>query len=189
MSVLLPSSTLPAVMKRRTPRSSITGGRASTSPSGAMLEVSFLLAALHGRLGRLVVHARRAALGDRGYRRLGDDRRGRSRRRLYRAGAGDVSHCPETHQQVFRLFTRARRGELGDRNEQAVPADDAAPVGVVNRRYGEALPLDVLPDVELRPVADGKHAHVLALRHAGVVEIPQLGTLVLRIPLAELVAE
>src|SRR5262252_6253730 len=189
MSVLLPSSTLPAVMKRRTPRSSITGGGTSISPSGAMLEVPFLLAALHGRLGGLVVHARRAALGDRGHGRLGYDRRGRSRRRLDRAGAGDVSHRPETHRKIFDRLAWAWRGEVGHRNEETVPADDAAPVGVVNRGHGEPLPLDVLPDVELSPVADGKNAHVLALRHAGVVEIPQLGTLVLRIPLTELVAE
>src|SRR5215470_11880466 len=139
MSVLLPSSTLPAVMKRRTPRSSITGGRASISPSGAILEVPFLLAALHRRFRRLVA--------------------------------------------------RARRGDHGDRDEKTVPAHDAAPVRVVDRGDGEPLALDVLPHVELGPVADGEHAHMLALRHAGVVEAPQLGALVLRIPLSELVAE
>src|SRR2546422_5423162 len=39
------------------------------------------------------------------------------------------------------------------------------------------------PHIELRPVADGEHSHVFALRHAGVVEVPQLRALVLRIPL------
>src|SRR5207248_1604658 len=47
----------------------------------------------------------------------------------------------------------------------------------------------VLPDVELRPIGDGEHADVLALTNARVVQIPQLGTLRARVPLAEVVAE
>ena len=49
--------------------------------------------------------------------------------------------------------------------------------------------LDVLPHVELGPVGDREHPHVLALAVAAVVEPPQLGPLVLRIPLPELVTE
>ena len=49
--------------------------------------------------------------------------------------------------------------------------------------------LDVLPDVELGPVRQREHADVLALAVPAVVEVPQLGPLVLRVPLAELVAE
>ena len=53
----------------------------------------------------------------------------------------------------------------------------------------DALLGDVLPDVELGPVAQREHPDVLALVVAAVVEAPQLGPLVLRVPLAEVVAE
>ena len=48
---------------------------------------------------------------------------------------------------------------------------------------------DVLPDVELGPVRDREDPDVLAGMVAAVVQAPQLGPLVLRVPLAELVAE
>src|SRR5205085_1640367 len=43
--------------------------------------------------------------------------------------------------------------------------------------------------VELGPVRDREHAHVLALANARVVEVPELRPLRARIPLAEVVAE
>ena len=52
----------------------------------------------------------------------------------------------------------------------------------------DALAADVVPDVELGPVRQREDPHVLALVDAAVVEAPQLGALVLRVPLAELVA-
>src|SRR5436190_2257693 len=48
---------------------------------------------------------------------------------------------------------------------------------------------DVLPHVELGPVADREHADALALAVLPVVERPQLGALVLRVPLTEVVPE
>jgi len=62
-------------------------------------------------------------------------------------------------------------------------------VGEVDRRQFEAFALDVLPDIHFRPVRDREGTDVLALVAAGVVQVPQLGALVLRIPLTELVAE
>src|SRR2546430_2201035 len=73
ISVLLPSSTLPAVMKRNTPRSSTAGAVRSISPSKVISEVSFLLAPFHGGFRGLVVHARGPALGDRSQSRLCED--------------------------------------------------------------------------------------------------------------------
>jgi len=61
-------------------------------------------------------------------------------------------------------------------------------VGEVDRRDLDPFLLDVLPDVELGPVAEGEDAEVLAPAVAPVVERPELGPLVLRVPLAELVA-
>ena len=60
---------------------------------------------------------------------------------------------------------------------------------VIDVWHGDLFALDVLPHIEFRPVADREHAHVLALVHASVVQVPQFGTLVLRVPLAEFVAE
>ena len=57
------------------------------------------------------------------------------------------------------------------------------------RRDLEPLREDVLPHVELGPVRDREHAHVLAPPHAAVVEAPQLRALAPRVPLAEVVAE
>src|SRR5436309_4560145 len=189
ISVLLPSSTLPAVMKRNTPRSSTAGGFRSISPSKLISEVSLLLAPLHGGFRSLIVHARRTALGDSGQRGLCDDFSRRCGVGFHRAGATDVTHRAEAHRQLFQFLALAWGGDLGNRYEQTVPAHDGPAVRIVDRGHGEALALDVLPHIELRPVADGEHSHVFALRHAGVVEVPQLRALVLRIPLAELVAE
>src|SRR5712692_4507724 len=189
ISVLLPSSTLPAVMKRNTPRSSTASGFRSISPSKLISEVSLLLAPLHGGFRSLIVHARRPALGDSGQHGLGDDLSRRCGGGLHRAGATDVTDGAEAHRQLFQFLALARGSDVGNGHQQAVPAHDGPAVRIVDRGHGEALALDVLPHIELRPVADGEHSHVFALRHAGVVEVPQLRALVLRIPLAELVAE
>src|SRR5713101_1848709 len=60
---------------------------------------------------------------------------------------------------------------------------------VVDRRDLDLVLGDVLPDVELGPVRQRKHPDVLAVAVTPVVEIPQLGSLVLRIPLPEVVTK
>ena len=62
-------------------------------------------------------------------------------------------------------------------------------VGEVDEQHVQLLAGDVLPHVELGPIGDRKGADVLALADAPVVERPQLGPLVLGIPLAEVVPE
>ena len=59
----------------------------------------------------------------------------------------------------------------------------------VNGGNLEFLALDVFPDIHLGPVGEGEDAHVLAGIEPAVVEVPDLGALVLGIPLAEAVAE
>ena len=78
---------------------------------------------------------------------------------------------------------------VGHRVEHPVALEDLALVGEVDGRHLELLEREVLPDVELGPVADREHPHALAAADATVVDVPQLGTLVLRIPAAEVVAE
>src|SRR5229473_8399178 len=104
ISVLLPSSTLPAVMKRNTPRSSTAGGFRSISPSKLISEVPLLLAPLHGGFRSLIVHARRPALGDRGQRRFGDDLGRRGSHGFHGTGAADVAHGAETHRKLFHFL-------------------------------------------------------------------------------------
>ena len=56
--------------------------------------------------------------------------------------------------------------------------------GEIQRHHRNVLRVDVLPDVQLRPVRERKHADALALVDAAVVQVPQLRPLVLRVPLA-----
>src|SRR5205085_1217665 len=76
-----------------------------------------------------------------------------------------------------------------DHDEHAVTLDDRPLLGEVERDDGDALEVDVLPDVQLGPVREREDADALALVDAAVVEVPQLGPLVLRVPLVEAVAE
>src|SRR5919198_1346648 len=74
-------------------------------------------------------------------------------------------------------------------SESVAAVERTALVQEVDRRDLEVLARDVLPHVELGPVGDGEHADVLAAADAAVVEVPQLGALVARVPLPEVVAE
>ena len=62
--------------------------------------------------------------------------------------------------------------------------DDLALLGEVERHDRNVLDVDVLPDVDLGPVRQRKDADALAGPDAAVQQVPQLGPLVLRIPLA-----
>ena len=66
--------------------------------------------------------------------------------------------------------------------------DDLALVAEVEAGEGDVLLADVLPDVHLGPVAEREDAEVLAEVFAAVEDVPKLGALVLRVPLAEFVA-
>src|SRR5690606_36168728 len=67
-------------------------------------------------------------------------------------------------------------------------ADDVTLVCEVERWQRYVLGEDVLPDIHLGPVREREHAEVLTWRLPAVEQVPQLGALVLRIPLAEAVA-
>ena len=72
---------------------------------------------------------------------------------VHRAGAGDVAHGAKAHVARHDLLAVARRRERRHRHQQAAALDHFALVRVVERRQGDVLALDVLPDVELGPVA------------------------------------
>src|SRR3546814_21008750 len=52
----------------------------------------------------------------------------------------------------------------------------------IERHDGGLLACDILPDVEFGPVTDREDADALALGFPGVIEVPQLGPLLLGIP-------
>ena len=73
--------------------------------------------------------------------------------------------------------------------QHAVALEHLPAVGVVDGGHVDALVADVVPHVELGPVGQREDPDVLTLVVARVVEVPQLGALALRVPLAELVSE
>src|SRR4051812_15060334 len=186
ISVDLPSSTEPAVARRsRSERAT----RPLPLPLPLPLEVAGNLAVLHRGLADAVVRARLAALRDLRRRDLGDDVVQRGRGRRHGAGAAHVADRAVADARRERLLAVDELDVRRQRVEHAVPPEDLALVGEVDRRDLEALLGDVLPDVELGPVAQREHADVLALADAPVVDAPQLRPLPARVPLAEVVAE
>src|SRR5437660_1410222 len=126
-----------------------------------------------------------AALGDARAGDLENDLFDRARLRAHAAGAAHVADCAVTDGLRDELLAVDQLRVLTPRVEHAVTAEDLALVREVDRGNLETLGVDVLPHVELRPVRDREHAHVLALVDAPVVEVPQLRPLALRVPLAE----
>src|SRR6476619_4112336 len=195
----LPSSTDPAVARRSSvaaisrflllgsPRS--IGARNERRTSWGCSEIALLLAVLHGGLGDPVVGARGAALGQRGGGHLEDDVGVRAGRGVDRPGARHVTDGAVAHEPGLDRLVASGLAHRADGEPHAVPVDDLALVGVVERRERDVLALDVAPDVDLGPVADREDPHMLTGAVARVEEVPQLGALVLRVPLAELVTE
>src|SRR5579871_1511070 len=177
MSVDLPSSTEPAVTRR------------SSAVSRNSLEVANALPVFHGGFRHTVVGTGLAAPGDTGRRDLVDDRVDRPRVAQHAARAGHVADGAEAHRGAERLLVGIPLDEVGGCVEHPVAPEHIALVREVDRRQLELLARNVLPHVELGPVRNREDADVLALPGARVVEIPQLGALRARVPLAEVVAE
>src|SRR3954452_18781095 len=184
ISVDLPSSTEPAVARRSRSERAIV-----PRPLPLPLEVAGNLAVLHRGLADAIVGARLAALGDLRRRDLGDHVVQRGRGRRDGAGAAHVADRAVPDARAERLLAVDELHVGRQRVEHAVAAEHLALVGEVDRGHLEALPDDVLPHVELGPVAQREDAHVLAAADAPVVDAPQLGARAARVPLAEVVAE
>ena len=88
---------------------------------------------------------------------------------------------------TFSLGRGGRR--IGDRQPLAVAANASAVMAEINCGNFELFLIDVFPDVHLRPIAQGKYAHMFARINACVVEVPDFRALIFRVPLAEAVAE
>ncbi len=105
------------------------------------------------------------------------------------AGARPVPDGPVAHGQRLQRLRAARPAPRALGQPHPVPAEHLALVRVVDRGQLDVLPLDVAPDVQLGPVGDREHPHVLAGRVPPVVEVPQLRPLGARVPAAERVAQ
>src|SRR4051812_44011294 len=179
ISVDLPSSTEPAVARRsRSERAT----EAAPWPLPLPLEVAGNLAVLHGGLADAVVGAGLAALGDLRRGDLGHHVVQGGRGRGDRAGAAHVADRAVADARAERLLALDELDEGRQRVEHPVAAKDLALVGEVDRRDLEALLRDVLPHVELGPIAQREDAHVLAAPDAPVVDAPELRALAARVP-------
>ena len=143
--MLLPSSTLPAVMKRRA-----RSGRSRSS------EIPFFLAALHQGIRGAVVHARGAAFADGHGQRLADDVGGGGGASL---STGQVRSCrPRCGSAPAVSTTRRPRGGVTTVTGTSRPFCGGSPgarARAVQARQRDALARDVLPDVQLGPVLIG----------------------------------
>src|SRR5690606_5035533 len=156
---------------------------------GCPSEVAFPLAVFHRGFRGAVVGPGGPALGDPGGRDLLDDLLDRGGRGRHGARAGHVADGAVAHHGLEERLVVAALDDVAVGQEHAVALEDLARVGDVDGRDLDALAADVVPHVELGPVGQREDPDVLALADARVVKVPQLGALVLRVPLAELVAE
>src|SRR5262245_41721551 len=73
---------------------------------------------------------------------------------------------------------------------QSLPTDYHRPqLREIHRDNRNLLLVDIVPDIEFRPVGKRKNADAFTLINSTIVETPQFGPLILGIPLAERVAE
>ena len=105
------------------------------------------------------------------------------------AGAGAAAQRTQAALDPL-LFARQALHERLLQGNQAVAAHQHPPLfGKIERHHGNTFLVDVVPDVQLRPVGQGENAYALTRIYARVIKVPQFGPLVLRVPLAGAVAE
>src|SRR3546814_16101587 len=85
---------------------------------------------------------------------------------------------------LCRSLAVLRRRQRRHGRQQAPAAHHIAPVAVVDGWQRQLLALDVLPDIQLGPVRDREHAHVLALVHPRSEEHTSELQSLMRIPYA-----
>src|SRR5580704_17431942 len=189
MRVLLPSSTLPAVARRSRSFDSSEARKSSIlncSSSTSTLKIPFALLHFHRAFAVVVDHpvfALRIPHRD----QLGDDFRNRIGIRPDSSRAGRAAE--RTHEAAD-SFHGALRNKIKFRQGQRISAHQhAALLGVVKRNDRNVLKMDVLPHVHLRPVGKRKTPDALPRVQPARKKIPKFGALILRVPLAERIAE
>src|SRR5579862_2051942 len=192
MSVDLPSSTEPQVLKRRISMGCCDGG--------IRLKISGLLPVFHCGFTGFVIGAgaalRHARSGD-----FIDDVLDAVSPRFNHSCADHVGNGADADDHFLDGFVRFGAAAVEwiglavdsmrrrDRQPLSTPPKTVPLVAEVNDRNVKLLTADILPDIHFGPVREREHAHVLAWIQTRVVEVPDFRTLILRIPLAEAVAK
>ena len=102
---------------------------------------------------------------------------------LDRAGERVAAERAEAHLLQLRHLAGLEGHALVVDHDHRPVAPDNRPLGrKVQRNDRNTFQIDVQPDVQLRPVGEREDAHRLAAAVPRVVEAPQLGPLVLRVP-------
>src|SRR5581483_5568724 len=100
-----------------------------------------------------------------------------------RTGEGVAAKRAEANPAGQRLLALLERHPLVvDHDQDTAPFHHGAFAGAVERHDVDLLAVDVVPDVELRPVREREDAERLPLVLERVVEPPELGPLALRVP-------
>ena len=121
---------------------------------------------------------------------LVDDLRHRVRGRAHGPGTGRAPERAHAAHHKLGAFARQERHErLLEHDERVAADDDLAFLGEIQGHDRNVFHLDVLPDVELRPVRQREDADAFAGADAAVEQRPQFRPLVFRIPLAFGVAQ
>src|SRR3984893_5668684 len=153
-----------------------------SSDAWAMSEVPFLLLLLHRGRGIVIDDPALALRALRQQHFLDDLGKGR-RLALHGSRQWITAERAEAHASHLGPLAGPQRHALViDHDERSIAIHDRAPGRKVQGHDRNVFQVDVLPDIELRPVGNRKHADALALMLARVVQAPQLGALVLRIP-------
>src|SRR5690625_4398989 len=151
-------------------------------------EVPFFLPVLHSRLRELVISSGGSPFGHPRGRNLGHDLGNRVSRRLETASEGEVSDRAEPHDSFRHHLPRPAGVVRALAVEHSVALEYSTLMSKIDWRYIQLFAVDVVPDVQFSPITQGKYPHMLTLVYSTVVQAPELGTLVLRIPLPEFIA-
>ena len=130
------------------------------------------------------------SLAGAGDQHLGDHVREGGRLALDRARERVAAEGAESDALHHRFLARLERDPVVVHHDQHAVAFHDRPGGrEVERHHGDLLEVDVAPHVELGPVRQREGADALTGADPGVPEVPELGSLVLRIPAVVAVAE
>src|ERR1700722_2117500 len=189
MSVLLPSSTLPAVARRNKSLDNSEARKASISncsSTAITLKIPFAFLHFHRAFAVMIDHpvfTLRIPHRD----QLSDNLRNRIGIGSDRSGAGRAAERAHTAADGFH---RTCRNEIEFRQCERISTNQhAAFLGIVKRNDGNIFEMDVLPDVHLRPVRKRKNADDFAGVQFARKKIPKFGALIFRIPLTEGITE
>src|SRR5215469_17737693 len=92
------------------------------------------------------------------------------------------AHSAHNH---FGLLTGKRLDSVLHRNELPSPNEHLPFLREVERHDGDLFSIDVLPNVEFRPIRQRKDTHALSCFDATVEEVPKLRPLILGVPLSQ----